>query len=121
MKMNELNGRLVKISPRSITVKDDSTGKTCGVVRNVCTFNNLQPNRQIDYWKLLRTAGIVDAGMTHYVVIDEGKIYFMYNTKPDEVYESCHADILQEDYNKHQALLKKVESAGIEIIRCHIL
>lgn len=59
MKMNELNGRLVKIGPRSITVKDDSTGKTCGVVRNVCTFNNLH--------------------------------------------------------------LKKVESAGIEIIRCHIL
>lgn len=121
MKMNELNGRLVKISPRSITVKDDSTGKTCEVVRNVCTFDNLQPNRQIDYWKLIRAAGIVDAAMTHYVVIDGGKLYFMYNTKPDEVYESCHADILQEDYNKHQALLEKVESAGIEIILCHIL
>lgn len=44
-----------------------------------------------------------------------------YGTKSDELYESCHADILQEDYNKRQALLKKVESAGIEIIRCHIL
>lgn len=121
MKMNELNGRLVKLSPGSITVKDDITGKTCGVVRGVCNFYNLPFNRQFDYYGKLCEAGIIDAGMSRYVVIDEGKIYFMYNTKPDEVYESCHADILQEDYNKHQALLKKVESAEIEIIRCHIL
>lgn len=121
MKMNELNGRLVKLNPGSITVKDDVTGKTCGVVRSVCNFYNLPMNRQCDYYGKLRAAGIVDAGMVNSVVIDGGKIYFMYNTKPDEVYESCHADILQEDYNKHQALLKKVESAGIEIIRCHIL
>lgn len=121
MKMNELNGRLVKLSPASITVKDDVTGKTYGVVRGVCNFYNLPENRQWDYDKKLREAGIIYAEMRHHVVIDEGKIYFMYNTKPDEVYESCHADILQESYNKNQALLKKVESAGIEIIRCHIL
>lgn len=121
MKMNELNGRLVKINPGSITVKDDVTGKTCGVVRNVCNFYNLPMNRQCDYHWKLRTAGIVDAGMTHYVVIDGGKLYFIYSTKSDELYESCHADILQEDFNKRQELLKKVASAGIEIIRCHIL
>lgn len=120
MKMNELNGRLVKLNPGSITVKDDVTGKTCGVVRSVCNFYNLPMNRQVDYYGTLRAAGIVDAGMTNHVFIDGGKLYFMYGTKSDELYKACRADILQEDYNKRQALLKKIESAGIEIIRCHI-
>lgn len=120
MKMNELNGRLVKLSPASITVKNDVTGKTCGVVRSVCNFYNLPMNRQVDYYGTLRAAGIIDAGMSRYVVIDGGKIYFMYDTKHDELYESSHADILQEDYDKRQELLKKIASAGIEIIHCHI-
>lgn len=58
MEITEIEGKHVKIGKTSITVKNPETGKTCGVVRNICKFSNLQANRMSDYYKKLRDAGV---------------------------------------------------------------
>lgn len=120
MKMNELNGRTVKINAGSITVKNDSTGKTCGVVRGVCRLDNLPPSQGWEHAGKLQAAGVFEAGLSHRVVVDGDKLYYLYDTRHDELYIRSRADVLAEDYERHQKILRRVEAAGIEIIRCHI-
>ncbi len=50
-------GKEIKIGKTSITIKGEN-GKTCGVVRDIKKFIDLQANKQIDYFKLLRKSGI---------------------------------------------------------------
>lgn len=120
MKINELNGRTVKISAGSITVKNDSTGKTCGVVRGVCRLDNLPPSRGWEHEGKLRAAGVSGAWLYHRVVVDGDRLYFFYDTRLDELYKASGADVLEEDCKRHQEILRRVEASGIEVIRCHI-
>jgi len=50
-------GKNIKISRNSITIKSDE-GKTCGVVRNIISLYDLQPNKQMDYYRKLREIGL---------------------------------------------------------------
>lgn len=50
-----MHGKVIKISKNSITIKDEN-GKTCGVVRNVISLHDIQPNKQIEYYKMLKEA-----------------------------------------------------------------
>ena len=45
----------IKISKNSITIKDDNN-KTCRVIRNITSLYNMQPNKQIEYYKTLKQA-----------------------------------------------------------------
>ena len=50
-------GKHVKISKGSITIKAEN-GKTCGVVRNTTSLYDLQANKQMDYYKKIKTSWI---------------------------------------------------------------
>lgn len=120
MKINELNGRAVKISAGSITVKNDSTGKTCGVVRGVCRLDNLPPSRGWEHEGKLRAAGVPGEWLYHRTVVDGDRSYLFYDTRLEELYKATGADVLAEDYKRHHEILRRVEALGIEVIRCHI-
>lgn len=42
--IKDCKGKKVKISRNSITIKGDN-GKTCGVIRNIISVKDVQPNK----------------------------------------------------------------------------
>ena len=57
MNISELKNQRIKISPRSITCRNEN-GKTCGVVRDVKQFKTARPAEQMKYFKAVRECGI---------------------------------------------------------------
>lgn len=95
MDIIEIENKHIKISPNSITVKRND-GKTCGVVRNVCKFKNLQPNKQIDYSFALKKAGVWNSGidgLMDSVIITDNQLYYLHNLKPIETYNKIFKDV----------------------------
>lgn len=72
MNMIDIIGKTIKISRNSITVKDDND-KTCGVVRNICSLYDIQPNKQCDlYHKLLNdNISAMDYGLKNILIKDD--------------------------------------------------
>ena len=89
MYISELENKHIKIGKTSITVINTENNKTCGVVRNICKFKDLQPNKQIEYFKSLRSAGLWGCGIAEIidaVIIAENQLYYLHNLKPIETY-----------------------------------
>lgn len=89
MHISELENKYVKIGKTSITVVNTETDKTCGVVRNIRKFQDLQPNKQIKYFKDLRCAGVWGCsieGVIDAVIIADDQLYYLHNLKPIEAY-----------------------------------
>ena len=89
MYISELENKHIKIGKTSITVINTETNKTCGVVRNICKFKDLQANKQINYIKALRDAGVWGCGIDGVidaVIISENQLYYLHNLKPIEAY-----------------------------------
>nr|DAG72207.1 MAG TPA: hypothetical protein [Caudoviricetes sp.] len=128
MKIQELENKKVKIGKTSVTVKGDN-GKTCGIVREIFTFKNLQPNKQIDFCAQIRKAGLMSGGLLDRVIVDGDKIYFLFDLKPIKFYndfekraKAAGADFSSEQKH-HNELLKIKEQAqanGITVIDCFI-
>lgn len=96
MKITEVENRHIKIGKTSIIVINTETGKTCGVIRNICKFNDLQENRKGDYFKQLRTAGAWGSrinGLIDCVIISNNQLYFLHNLKPIGTYNQYFANI----------------------------
>ncbi len=87
-------GKNIKISKGSITIKDENN-KTCGVVRNICKFKDLQPNKIPNYYRKVREAGLwgcnID-GLIDCAVIVDNELYYLHNLKPLETYREYFAD-----------------------------
>lgn len=95
MEITALENKHIKIGKTSITVKNPETGKTGGVVRNICKFRDLQPNRQIDYFGAIRRAGAWGSridGIIDCVIISDNQLYYLHNLKPIEVYNKYFAN-----------------------------
>lgn len=95
MTISELENKHIKIGKTSITVINTETDKTCGVVRNICKFKDLQANKQINYTKALRSAGLWGCGIDGVidaVIIAENQLYYLHNLKPIETYNKYFAD-----------------------------
>lgn len=94
MEITEIKDKHVKIGKTSITVKNLETDKTCGIVRNICKFKDLQPNRQTDYFKKLRAAGVwgnrID-GVIDCVIVVDNQLYYLHNLNPINTYNKCFA------------------------------
>ena len=82
MEILDCRNKDVRISKCSITVKD-SEGKTCGVVKNISHFYDIQTNKQVGYFHLMKKAGIWSnhlLDIKKQVVIDSsGKLYLFRN------------------------------------------
>ncbi|MBQ1777224.1 MAG: hypothetical protein IIZ93_03615 [Acidaminococcaceae bacterium] len=123
MKMEELENQRVKISDRSITCKDEN-GKTKGVVTGAIRFKSLQPNKQMEYFRRISESGLWCSGEMDKVYILNGKIYYLFNLRLTDFYETYLADVPgfeadTEKYIQRKNLAENAAKIGT-VIPCYI-
>lgn len=114
-------GKKVKISKGSITIKDDK-GKTCGVVQNIWKIKDIQANKQINYFHILRNVGAW--GNENFdintCIVKDGKMYVFRNMKIIQFHEK-HGYFSEDEKQKaeeQEAIYNAFRTAGIEVIEC---
>lgn len=119
MNINEINNHRVKLSPRSITIKDDSN-KTRGVVRAVC-FKECKPNLQIEVFKIARS---VEADLSNFYYSDN-KWWYIHNKCWDANYFKYFEGrdpLMDIKYQRRQEIYKILcAEPTIEVIECYIV
>ena len=112
-------GKHVKISKNSITIKNEE-GKTCGVVRNISSLADIQPNKQMDYYKILKKLNLHGKLPLSTYIIANDKMYAFRNIKSKLFHEKY--GYLTDDERERAEQLEKVYNAlsegGIEVIEC---
>ena len=114
-------GKNVKISKCSITIKSD-IGKTCGVVKNIRKFHDIQTNKQIDYFHLLKKSGAW--GNRNFDIDNciekDGKLYAFRNIKSKVFHEKYGYFSENEIRNEkeQETIYNGLKMAGIDIIEC---
>lgn len=109
----------VKISKGSITIKDYN-GKTCGVVRNIISLYDLQANKQMNYYKKIKQAGLHDKISIKDCIIADGVMYIFRNIKNKLFYEK-YGYFTEEEKQKaeeQEAVYNAFRAAGIDVIEC---
>lgn len=124
MKIEELKNQRVKLSPRSITCKDEN-GKTKGVVSGAVKFEDLQPNKAIDYFHTIRDAGLWGNGESENIYVYGGKIYYLYNLKAVETYKKYFEgkpgfENEEKRYNERKQAAENAAKIGT-VIPCYII
>lgn len=113
-------GRKVKISRGSITVKTDD-GKTCGIVRNIVSLYNIQPNKQCSFYGELKHKGLdsMKIGLDN-IIIKDDTLYFFRNIKSKLFHEKngYFSDDEKRSMEEQEALYKQVTEAGYDVIEC---
>lgn len=113
MTMQQLEGKTIKISARSITIKED--GKTAGVIRNVCKFLDLQPRDLFEYSGKLRKSGMIrNSIIEKNLYIIDGKIYYINDLNwfaHYDKYIAAHAEAFPSDTKHYNERKKAVEEA----------
>ncbi len=112
-------GKKVKISKNSITIKNED-GKTCGVIRNIVSLYDLQPNKQMEYYKKLRNLGLHGKISIKDCIISDDIMYVFRNIKSklwnsEHGYFSEEEKIKEEEYNM---IYDTIKNNGIEVIEC---
>lgn len=114
-------GKEIKIGKTSITIKGEN-GKTCGVVRDIKKFIDLQANKQIDYFKLLRKSGVwgnkkIDINN---VIINDETIYIFRNLKEKQHYKKYgYIDAEEKErIEKTNNIYNSLSEYGIKVIEC---
>lgn len=109
----------VKISRGSITIKNDN-GKTSGIVRNIINLYNLQPNKQIDYYKELRKLGVWGKIDIKNCIIKDETMYIFRNMKSKLFHEKYGYinDNEKQKAEEQESIFSTIKNAGIEVIEC---
>lgn len=114
MNIQDIENKKIIIGKTSIAVKDEN-GKTCGIVRNVVKFMDLQPNKTSAYFTTVKNAGLWgrnDDTMQRVVYVD-GSLYYLHNLTHDKNYLKYYADHADEfpreteKYKQRQTLIKQ--------------
>lgn len=112
-------GKNVKISKNSITIKSDD-GKTCGVVRNITSLYNMQANKQIEYHKKIKQAGLHGKiSIKDCIIVDE--IMYVFRNIKSKLWHEKYGYFSEEEKQKAQEteiLYNMIKAAGIEVIEC---
>ena len=112
-------GKNVKISKGSITIKAED-GKTCGVVRNIVSLYDMQANKQMDYYKKIKQAGLHGKISIKDCIITDGIMYVMRNIK-SKLWHDEHGYFSEEEKQKAEeteTIYNALKTAGIEVIEC---
>lgn len=127
MEIEDIKNKRVKVSARSITVKNEND-KTCGVIRNVVNFKDLPKNQQFEWFKVVKACSIWGhENLLSRFLICDGKAYFLFDTKPDDTYEKFYKDkewYRHEDYQSDLKKRKQIAETISEyatVIPCYIL
>ncbi len=114
-------GKNIKIGKTSITIKSEN-GKTCGVVRDIWKFKDIQPNKQINYFRILRNVGAW--GNRNFdvntCVIKDGKMYVFRNLKIIQFHDKYGYFSEDEKRNaeEQETIYNAFRTAGIEVVEC---
>ena len=109
----------VKISKGSITIKAED-GKTCGVVRNIVSLYDMQANKQMDYYKKIKQAGLHGKISIKDCIIVDGIMYVFRNIK-SKLWHDEHGYFSEEERQKAEeteTIYNALKAAGIEVIEC---
>ena len=112
-------GKKVKISKGSITIKTED-GKTCGVVRNIVSLYDMQANKQMDYHKKIKQAGLHGKISIKDCIIADGTMYVFRNVK-SELWHEKYGFISEEEKQKAdemETIYNAIRTAGIDVIEC---
>lgn len=120
MDITNINGKHIKISKNSITVKDDNN-KTCGVIRNIISLYDIQPNKQCDIYHKLLNDGIraMDYGIKD-IIIKNDTIYFINNIKSKLHYDKYDFfdDNEKNKYMAKERMIQNIKTKGYNVIDC---
>lgn len=117
--IKDCTGKNVKISKGSITIKAED-GKTCGVVRNTTSLYDLQANRQMEYYKKIKQAGLHGKISIKDCIIADGIMYVFRNIK-SKLWHDEHGYITEEEKQKAEEMeiiYNALKTAGIDVIEC---
>ena len=112
-------GKKVKISKGSITIKTED-GKTCGVVRNIVSLYDMQANKQMDYYKKIKQAGLHGKISIKDCIIADDTMYIFRNIK-SKLWHEKYGFISEEEKQKAEeteTIYNAIRTAGIEVIEC---
>ena len=112
-------GKNVKISKGSITIKAED-GKTCGVVRNIVSLYDMQANRQMEYYKKIKQAGLHGKITIKDCIISDGIMYVFRNIK-SKLWHDEHGYFTEEEKQKAEeteTIYNALRTAGIDVIEC---
>ena len=120
MEILDCRGRKVKVSKGSITVKDDN-GKTCGVVRNIVSLYNIQPNRQFEFYNELKHKGLdsMEIGLDN-IIIKDDTLHFFRNIRGKLFHKKYGyiSDYERKKADEEDALYKNIAECGYNVIEC---
>lgn len=125
MKITEIHNKKVKISPHSITVKNDDD-KTCGVVRDVKPFKELRPAEGVKYWRKLRECGIFgNSDLLKCFVICDGHPYYLHDLTSLETYERLFKGMEgweseERRYNERKQAAERISEIAT-VIPCYVI
>lgn len=91
-------GKKVKISKCSITIKSDD-GETCGVVKNITSLYNLQPNMQMEYYHILKKLGLHGKISIRECIIKDKEMYVFKNIK-SKLFHEKHGYLSENEKKK---------------------
>ena len=112
-------GKNVKISKCSITIKTED-GKTCGVVRNIASLYDMQANKQMDYYKKIKQAGLHGKISIKDCIIVDDTMYVFRNIK-SKLWHEKYGFISEEEKQRAEEteiIYNAIRTAGIEVIEC---
>lgn len=115
MEIMGIKNQYVRLSKGSITVKGEN-GKTKGLVRGLTRFLDLQTNKRIDYFKLLRNSGVwgnKKIDMDNCYILD-GAVYLIRNMNSYKYYT-------EEEKEKYDTMYQNIENYGIMVIPCYFV
>lgn len=112
-------GKNVKISKASITIKNKE-GKTCGVVRNITSLYDLQANKQMEYYRVIRNLGLHGKISTKDCIISNGIMYVFRNIKSKLFHEKYGYmdDYEREKAEEQERIYQTFKDNGIEVVEC---
>jgi hypothetical protein len=112
-------GKEIKISKNSITIKGEN-GKTCGVVRNVISLHDIQPNKQIEYYKMLKEANLNTKISNKNCFIKDNELYIFRNIKSKLFHDKYgyFSDNEKEKEKMNDTIYKIALEKGFKVIEC---
>ena len=112
-------GKEIKISKNSITIKNDS-GKTCGIVRNISSLYDIQPNKQIDYYKILKESGLRKDISIKNCIIKDNEMYLFRNMRSKLFHKEYgyFSELEKEKEEKEDLIYKTAAEKGLNVIEC---
>lgn len=115
-------GKTVKISKNSITIKNEETGKTSGIIKNITSLKDIQCNKQIAYFKILKTAGLHGTfPQSDYIIGSEDSTMYLFRNIKSKLFHEKYGYISEEEKQKAEEKEKLYEAhkqAGIPVIEC---